>query len=178
MADERLKVWLRQAKADLDAADVPGVQPCHQRYWLQQGCEKTIKALGLHRWRDAANDRALNSYFLNKHSPFKNLRDEANEPNAPRSLRYLLRELETDLESLDNWALIEKVDGTTPTVSSLNVSYRYPFTDTRTAKLTAPFDWAQSDWDDYQGNLQGVRAALRRFYEYVDKLRTTAERKK
>ncbi len=36
MADEQLKAWLRQARADLDAGRSQGGDECHRRYWLQR----------------------------------------------------------------------------------------------------------------------------------------------
>jgi hypothetical protein len=35
---EQVKAWIRQAEADLTAANVeaPGLAECHRRYWLQQ----------------------------------------------------------------------------------------------------------------------------------------------
>ena len=50
MADERLKAWLRQARADLEAGKLEAAPECHRRYWLQQACEKGIKALGQILW--------------------------------------------------------------------------------------------------------------------------------
>jgi hypothetical protein len=56
MADERLKAWIRHARADLDAGRCEGGVECHRRYWLQQACEKGIKALGQILWKGSAAD--------------------------------------------------------------------------------------------------------------------------
>lgn len=59
MADGRLKAWLRQARADLDAGRSQGGDECHRRYWLQQASEKGIKALGLAMWNGPTADEGV-----------------------------------------------------------------------------------------------------------------------
>src|SRR5258708_32602576 len=77
MADERLRAWLRQARADLSAGQMHGVASCHRRYWLQQACEKGVKALGLILWRGHATEEGqFRHYFLGRHSPLKYLATE------------------------------------------------------------------------------------------------------
>ncbi len=115
MADERLKAWIRQAQADLAAGRREDGEECHRRYWLQQACEKGIKALGLVLWKDPpADDGVFRGRFLHKHSPLKQLaRDLRDEPALPKSLRLLLRQIEAELSHLDGEGLLRKVDGTT-----------------------------------------------------------------
>lgn len=98
---EIVKAWLRQARADLEAAEQPlgGMKDCHRRYWLQQANEKCIKALGLIAWQGPpADEAAFKIRFLNKHSPLKNLKEEA---GLPKSLWMLARQIETELAKLD-----------------------------------------------------------------------------
>jgi hypothetical protein len=98
---EIVKAWLRQARADLEAAEQPlgGMKDCHRRYWLQQANEKCIKALGLIAWQGpSADEAAFKARFLNKHSPLKNLQEEA---GLPKSLWMLARQIETELAKLD-----------------------------------------------------------------------------
>jgi hypothetical protein len=175
MADERLRAWLRQARADLAAGRAPNVAACHRRYWLQQACEKGIKALGLILWRGHANEEGmLRNYFLGRHSPLKQLAKEvANDPNVPRSFRFLLRQLETEMRQLDGANVLERVDATTPSMDPMDVSYRYPFQDGAGAHV-APIDWTDSDWDAYQGNGQGLVAAIARFLDAVENRRLAA----
>ena len=71
MADENLKSWLRQAHADLEAGGIQASQECHRRYWLQQACEKGIKALGLLLWERSSPDAAPET--LSPVIPFVNL---------------------------------------------------------------------------------------------------------
>jgi hypothetical protein len=133
-----LRAWLRQAESDLNAArgGEPGAPECHRRYWLQQACEKGIKALGVLLWRGRAEDTGrFRSDFLHEHSPLKNLR----EPGIPKSLALLLREIEVELGKVDGSGLLSRVDSTTPTTDPRDVSYRYPFIDP-TRQLIAPAD--------------------------------------
>lgn len=158
---EIVKAWLRQARADLEAAEQPlgGMKDCHRRYWLQQANEKCIKALGLIAWQGpSADEAAFKTRFLNKHSPLKNLKEEA---GLPKSLWMLARQIETELAKLDGSGMLLGVDATTPTTSLTDTSYRYPFVDA-SGQLRAPADWLEADWDSYQGNSQGVIAALRK----------------
>jgi hypothetical protein len=169
MADPRLAAWIRQARSDLDAATSPAGAECHRRYWLQQACEKGIKALGLVLWRGhPADEGAFRARFLHHHSPLKRLREEIEaDPAPPRALRALLRQLETELAPLDGDGLLRQVDATTPTADPADVSYRYPFRDALGHDV-APRDWEAADWDAYQGNGMGVSAAIRRFLDAVD----------
>ncbi len=172
MADERLKAWLRQARADLEAARGNGGEECHRRYWIQQACEKGIKALGLVLWNGPpAHDGVFRGYFLHKHSPLKELATELNKDLAlPKSLRLLLRQLEVELNQLDGAGLLRKVENTTTTTKLSDVSYRYPFLDAG-GKDVAPRDWTTTDWDAYQGNAAGVIAAIERFLRAVENRR-------
>ena len=159
-----IRAWLRQANADLDAArDSSGALACHRRYWLQQACEKGIKALGAILWNGpAAYDKRFRSEFLYKHSPLKNLRET---PGIPKPLSLLLRELEAELRRIDGHGLLAKVDSTTPTTDAMDVSYRYPFVDSSSGDIIAPVDFR--GWDAYQGNEGGVISAVDRFLKAV-----------
>jgi hypothetical protein len=172
MADERLKAWLRQARSDLQAARDEGGHECHRRYWLQQACEKGIKALGLVLWNGpGADEGAFRGHFLNKHSPLKQLETElGNDPALPKSLRLLLRQIEVELEPLDGEGLLRRIDATTPTTDPTQVSYRYPFRDS-SGKEVAPRDWSATEWDAYQGNAPGAAAAIDRFLRSVENRR-------
>jgi hypothetical protein len=172
MADERLRAWIRQARADLDAARLPNGAECHRRYWLQQACEKGIKALGLILWRGAVADEAgFQRFFLHHHSPLKQLRDEIGaDPASAKSLRLLLRQLDAELQNLDGEGLLRKVDATTPTTDPADASYRYPFRDSAGQEM-APVDWQTADWDAYQGNFDGVTASIGRFLRSVENRR-------
>ena len=167
-----LRAWLRQADCDLTAARVaePGILECHQRYWLQQACEKGVKALGMLLWRTpSADDGCFRREFLHKHSPLRNLKET---PGIPKSLISLLRELEAELAKLDGRGLLMKVDSTTPTFHPMDVSYRYPFEDSA-GQVIAPADYER--WDVYQGNIEGITAAIDRFLKAV-RNRSKAER--
>ena len=172
MVDERLKAWLRQARADLEAGRGEGGQECHRRYWLQQACEKGIKALGVVMWNGPrADDGAFRGHFLHKHSPLKQLATElGNDPALPKSLRLLLRQIDAELSRLDGEGLLRRVDGTTPTTDPTDVSYRYPFRD-NAGKDVAPRDWTAADWDSYQGNAAGVASAIERFIRAIENRR-------
>jgi hypothetical protein len=172
MEDDLLKAWLRQARADLNAGRGGGGEECHRRYWLQQACEKGIKALGLVLWNGPPeSDGVFRDRFLHKHSPLKQLATELeNDPSLPRPLRMLLRQIEAELYKLDGEGLLRRVDGTTPTTDPTDVSYRYPFRDSA-GRTLAPQDWTTTDWDAYQGNAAGVVAALERFLRAVDNRR-------
>ena len=175
VADERLKAWLRQARADLEAGRGEGGEECHRRYWLQQACEKGIKALGLVLWNGPATDDGFfRGSFLHKHSPLKQLATELEGDSAlPKSLRLLLRQIDVELGRLDGGGLLRRVDGTTPTTDPTEVSYRYPFRDSR-GRAVAPQDWSATDWDVYQGNAAGVAAAIERFLRAVENRRQRA----
>lgn len=165
MPDRKLVLaWLRQADCDLVAARIAeeGILECHQRYWLQQACEKGIKALGVLLWRGpAVHDGRFRGDFLHKHSPLQHLQKT---PGIPKSLTLLLRELEAEISKLDGSGLLMRVDSTTPTTDPTHVSYRYPFVDSA-GELKAPAEYRE--WDSYQGNIEGVTAAIRRFLKAV-----------
>ncbi len=169
MADERLKAWIRQARADWEAGRATSGSECHRRYWLQQACEKGIKALGIVLWNGpAADDGRFRHHFLHQHSPLKELADEAAaDPKFPKSLHLLVRQLEAELAKIDGEGLLRKVDSTTPRKDPTEVSYRYPFVDTAGQEI-APVDWTATDWDAYQGNFAGVVAAIDRFLRAVE----------
>ncbi|WP_437877944.1 hypothetical protein [Sorangium sp. So ce513] len=168
MADRaQIDAWLRQAKADLQAGRTQSddVSEDHRRYWLQQCCEKALKALGLLLWRGPASDDGMfRAHFLHKHSPLKELQQAA---ALPKSLKLLLREIEVELGKIDGAALLRKVDATTPTVDPTGVSYRYPFR-AASGQHVAPCEWVTADWDGYQGNALGITAALDRFIKAVE----------
>jgi len=175
MSDPRLRAWLRQARADWNAGQADGIGPCHRRYWLQQACEKGIKALGLILWRGhAAEDGLFRHYFLARHSPLRHLATEvAGDPAVPRSLRLVLRELQAELAKLDGAGVLKRVDATTPTMDPTDVSYRYPFQSAEGVDV-APIDWTEAEWDAYQGNAAGVIGAIDRFLRAVDNRRIAA----
>src|SRR5690606_37276212 len=108
MAGELLRAWLRQANADLEAGRSGGGSECHRRYWLQQACEKGIKALGLVLWTGSpADDGLFRAHFLHNHSPFRRLEvDVRAKPDLPTSLRRLFRQIETELSALDGDGLL------------------------------------------------------------------------
>lgn len=160
-----LRAWLRQADSDLAAAraEAGGSAECHRRYWLQQACEKGIKALGIILWAERpADDGRFRADFLHRHSPLRNLKTV---PGIPKSLAQLLKAIEADIGRIDGTGVILKVDATTPTTDLTDVSYRYPFFDVREGRIVAPVDYA--DWDAYQGNIEGVTAAIDRFLRVV-----------
>ena len=161
------RAWVQQARADLDAAlsTGAGARECHRRYWLQQACEKGIKALGLVLWSgDAGDEGQLRAMFLLRHDPLKRLQGE---PELPRSLRLLLRQLEAELAGIDNAGLLLQVDATTATTTFTDPSYRYPFVDGSGALVT-PASWTTTEWDAYQGNEMGVRRAIGRLLDVVE----------
>jgi hypothetical protein len=172
MADDRLMAWIRQARADLDAGRAGVGAECHRRYWLQQACEKGIKALGIVLWRGAAAEEGrFRQHFLHRHSPLKQLSAEvAADASLPKSLHLLLRQLDAELGRIDGEGLLRRVDSTTPTTDPTEVSYRYPFKDTAGSDV-APRDWNAAEWDAYQGNRIGVVAALERFLGSIENRR-------
>lgn len=151
----------------------------HRRYWLQQACEKGIKALGLVLWTGSpADDGLFRAHFLHNHSPFRRLEvDVRAKPDLPTSLRRLFRQIETELSALDGDGLLRKVDSTTPTTNPTGVSYRYPFHDGEEGEDVAPTDWTAAQWDAYQGNALGVAAAIDRFLKAVDNRRRRGARR-
>jgi len=79
-----MKTWLRQADADLKAGQSRSndALECHRRYWLQQACEKGIKALGIILWKGNLDDTDFRKEFLHRHSPLKSLLDSKNLPKT------------------------------------------------------------------------------------------------
>jgi hypothetical protein len=171
VADEQLKAWLRQARADWHAGQAPGVAPCHRRYWLQQAGEKSIKALGLTlRGTRGHNEGEFRHHFLGRHSPLAFLTTGVNDASVPRSLRFLLRQIRTELSKLDGASVLERVDATRASMDPTDVSYRYPFRDVA-GNDVAPVDWTEADWDVYQGNAAGVVAAVNRLLNALENRR-------
>ena len=164
---ESASVRLRQASADLRAGGAQNADTaeCHRRYWLQQACEKGIKALGTLIWNGPDQDESLfRKLFLHQHSPLANLTLEAGK--APKSIRLLLRQVQSELSAIDGSGLLMKVDATTPSTALGTVSYRYPFQDPAdTSRLIPPCDYP--DWDAYQGNDVGVSSAVERLLRSV-----------
>ncbi len=164
-----LKAWLRQARADLDAcvgAGSSALTECHRRYLLQQACEKGVKALGLVLWGEQTTDVAsFHRFFLHRHDPLSRLGEQE---GLPRSLWALLRQLNTELDTIDNAILLRQVDGTSPSTDPTSISYRYPFVDNRTGDVVAPVDVQTDTWDSYQGNEMGVVRAVGRLLDRVE----------
>lgn len=170
MADKtELIAWLRQARADLDACVGTGrdaLAECHRRYLLQQACEKGMKALGLVLWDERTADVAsFHQFFLRRHDPFSRLRAQE---GLPRSLWALLRQIDAELGTIDNAALLRQVDGTSPSTDPTDVSYRYPFVHSQTGSVVAPVDVPTDQWDVYQGNEMGVSRAVGRLLDRVE----------
>ena len=156
---KHVKTWIEQAEADLVAAGVvtDGVGECHRRYWMQQSCEKAIKALALMRWTGSLGDDAqFTKEFLLQHSPLKAVAELNTSLSKP--LHLLAREVEAFVRALDNSAALLKIDATTPRNDPAKVSYRYPFIVDGDYVAPASYD----EWDAYQGNQAGAEAAVRR----------------
>jgi hypothetical protein len=161
---KQVRTWLDQANFDIGASRVEaeGLQACHQRYWIQQSYEKSIKAYALMRWRGAPADEAeFTRLFLLQHSPLKTL-SQANTPLS-KALHLLAREVEAFVRGLDNADLLLRIDATTPRNDPAEVSYRYPFV--VDGDYVAP--GAYDGWDRYQGNVAGARAAVARLLAAV-----------
>ncbi len=173
---EQVKAWLRQAEADLNAANVEaeGLAECHRRYWLQQAYEKGIKSLALMLWNGTDDQmRELERLFLLQHSPLKNLAGAASP--LSKALFLLDREVRVFVRRLDNAEMLLKIDATSPTTRVDEVSYRYPFVDG--GAYVAPTDF--TGWDVYQGNRMGGIAAVQRLLQTVkEELRTFARKPK
>lgn len=169
---ERVEAWVEQAEADLQAAtaESSSLRECHRRYWLQQSYEKSIKAYALMRWKGTpADEREFTKVFLLQHSPLKAMSDVSTP--LSKATHLLRREVEAFVRSLDNAALLLKIDDTTPRNDPTEVSYRYPFLRDGSYVPLASFD----GWDAYQGNAQGARAAVERLLRAVKgELRTFA----
>lgn len=143
-------------------------------YWLQQACEKGIKALGIVIWRpEAPLDGLFRKHFLHKHSPIAQLKSDLKDKSDPdlathsRRFTLLLKQIEADLGKLDGGPLLLKVDSTRPTPNPIDVSYRYPFRDSAN-NIVAPRDWTTADWDAYQGNAMGIERAIERFLREIE----------
>ena len=155
---DEIECWLTQAEADLRSGDAehPEIAECHRRYWIQQSCEKAIKAYALIRWTGSqAEEKQFAQLFLLCHSPLKSVAT-AKTPLS-KALHVLAREVEVFVRGLDNHDLLLKIDATTPTASPDEVSYRYPFRVGNKLKPPSEFD----EWDTYQGNHGGAVAAVR-----------------
>jgi hypothetical protein len=161
-----IKSWLRQADEDLKAGQAirGDVSECHRRYWLQQACEKGIKALGIILWKDNIDDEIFKHNFLHKHSPLKNLLEILEKNKLTKSLYMLVRQIEAEINKLEGKDIIRKVDATTPTTDLTDVSYRYPFVD-KQGNIVAPVDYP--DWNSYQGNAMGVTDTIKDFLTKV-----------
>lgn len=182
MPQSQADIWIAQARADLEASRANMVYECHKRYWLQQACEKGIKALGIVIWRhEPPLDGLFRRYFLHKHSPIAQLKRDLNDNPNPdlvthsRRFTLLMNQIETELRKLDGGPLLLKVDSTTPTTNPTDVSYRYPFRDSAN-NLVAPRDWKTADWDAYQGNTVGVNQAIERLLHSVENLYRVSRR--
>jgi hypothetical protein len=158
-----IKSWLRQADEDLKAGQAAAgdASECHRRYWLQQACEKGIKALGIILWPNSIDDGNFKNNFLHKHSPLKSLSENLKKD---KSLFGLVRQIETEINKLEGRDMIRKVDATTPTTDLTDISYRYPFID-NSGNIVAPVDYP--DWDSYQGNAMGVANSIEKFLAKV-----------
>lgn len=171
---EQVRKWIEQAEADLKASRVTdeSLGECHRRYWIQQSCEKAIKAYAMMRWTGSAAEEAeFSRLVLLQHSPLKNVI----APNAPlsKSLHLLSRQVEIFVRSLDNSGMLLRVDATTPRNDPAEVSYRYPFI--VEGEYVAPISF--DGWDNYQGNFEGVRAAVTRLIAAVKAELTTFARR-
>jgi hypothetical protein len=158
--------WIRQAEADLRAGGVAsiGIEENHRRYWLQQSCEKAIKAWGLLHWAGGGNaddEKDFVKVFLKQHAPYDEIQS-ATQP-VPQSVYKLRREIYLFLNSLDNSKMLEKLDATKPFFDPSQISYRYPFLDG--GRYVAPSEYG--GWDAYQGNVMGVAAAVDRLIKAV-----------
>ena len=160
-----IECWIKQSQADLKAARDANseAEECHRRYWYQQSYEKAIKAYGLLKFRsdDPREEREFRQAYLRVHAPFTSLSGSG----FGGRLQVFGRQLRTFLYSLDNSAILIKIDESIPTVDPARVSYRYPFLDDRTGTYIAPVDY--HGWDAYQGNEEGVRSALDRLLRKV-----------
>jgi len=161
----QVDAWIQQAEADLRAARVvdEGIAECHRRYWIQQSCEKALKAYALMKWTEgaAAEELEFRRMFLLQHSPLKTL-SGVGTPLTKR-LHLLRREVVLFVNGLDNAALLWKIDGTTPRNDPAETSYRYPFV--HEGEYAAPAAFV--GWDAYQGNATGACAAVNRLIAAV-----------
>jgi hypothetical protein len=171
-----IEAWLRQAQADLTAgaSTAKETSPCHRRYWLQQACEKGIKALGRLLWasrNDPVAQKAFEKHFLWEHSPWLELDAYVKAPTAPtapaapRAITVLHRQIDAELRKIDRKGVLRKVDATKPTKKPDDMSYRYPFLDAGIHR--APCELRATRWDAYQGNRRTVIGAVRRLLECV-----------
>jgi hypothetical protein len=163
-APKQVEQWLRQADADLRAAEAEAedISENHRRYWLQQSYEKAIKAWGLMKWRHSADDEGqFHHVFLRRHSPFFFI-DNTNVP-LPKSIHLLQREARAFVNGLAYGAALIKIDVTTPEFDQTKVSYRYPFV--IDDEHIAPSDY--EGWDAYQGEWGDARRSVRSFLKEV-----------
>lgn len=160
----QVRAWIEQSEADLLAArtDADGLRECHRRYWIQQSYEKAIKAYALMQWTGSDEEEAqFARLFLLQHSPLTHVQGTGTPLSKP--LHLLTRQVLTFVRGLDNGALLLKIDGTTPRNDPSEISYRYPFLAEDAYVAPASFE----DWDGYQGNMAGVRAAVARLLTEV-----------
>ena len=138
-----VKSWLQQAAVDLKAGKAvsDNVSECHRRYWLQQACEKCIKAFGILLWDENIDDSNFKNSFLTKHSPLKNLRERLVNKELSNQLFTLNRHINSEINSLEGKDILLKIDATTPTTDVHNISYRSPFVNNVTGKVLAPVDY-------------------------------------
>ena len=169
-----VEAWVRQARADLRAGGSVSRSAvhCHGRYWLQQACEKGLKAMGLLLWDEKNNPvaatRAFKANFSGNHSPLKKLDAHLARGGVDPSLTAFQRQLRTELNAIDPKKVLDRVDGTTPSQNPADPSYRYPFQDG--LLLRAPMDWKAKDWTGYQGHKRSVVVAITRLLERVEDL--------
>ncbi len=116
------------------------------------------------RWNGSAEDEAqFEKLFLLQHSPLKTV-SQANTPLS-KALYVLWRDVVGFVGKLDNAGILRKIDATTPRNDPAEVSYRYPFI--VAGEYIAPISF--EDWDNYQGNIAGAQAAVKRLLAEVKK---------
>jgi HEPN domain-containing protein len=152
--------WLTQARADLKAATTiaPTIAECHRRYWLQQTVEKALKAYAISLLPDDLSQReneALTALLLRHHAPLSEMATWSKDEivakwgiRAYKRLRFLKTYLNDLVANDAAGSSIRQVDDTKPSLSSKEVSYRYPFF--RQDRLVAPVEW--QEWAGYQGD--------------------------
>lgn len=157
---QHLQCWIRQAEADLIAAEaaVSEVRENHRRYWLQQSYEKAIKAWGMLRYDPAgpAEQHEFLQHFLSRHGPFAS----RSAADIPRRLFLLRRQLLAFLNDrlADHTNALTQVDGTIPQLDPGAISYRYPFVPPDSGEYISPSDY--DGWDQYQCNWIRAQTAV------------------
>jgi hypothetical protein len=164
--------FLVQARADLRASECPDLPACHRRYWIQQCCEKAVKALGISLWskplgKPREADHEFTRRFRLEHSPLAGL-DEATK--APGShLKAFKRLLMGELRDFPELAALLKVDALAQSANSEKPSLRYPFVDRTTGEWVAPVEWDESDWDRLIGGPESQhRQAASRLVGHIE----------